>query len=119
MTLQECYTAIGGDYDDVLGRLRSEKMIEKFVFKFLDDLSYELLCSSMREQNREEAFRAAHTIKGICQNLSFTRLYNSSSKLCEALRNSWEPEAPELKLLVDEDYKLTADAIRTLQKETL
>ena len=27
MTLKECYMALGGDYDEVLARLRSEKMV--------------------------------------------------------------------------------------------
>lgn len=79
MTLQECYAALGGDYEDVLARLRSERLVRKFVLKYLDDPSFTLLCSSMEEKNYEEAFRAAHTIKGMCQNLSFTKLLESSS----------------------------------------
>jgi len=31
MTLKECYAAMGGDYDEAIGRLRSEKLVEKFV----------------------------------------------------------------------------------------
>ena len=31
MTLQECYAALGGNYDDVLGRLHSERLVQKFV----------------------------------------------------------------------------------------
>ena len=74
MNLQECYEALGGDFEDVLSRLRSEKLVQKFVLKFLNDKSFDLLCSSLEEENYEEAFRASHTIKGVCQNLSFTRL---------------------------------------------
>ena len=40
MTIQECYEAIGGNYEDVLGRLRSEALIRKFTLKFLEDQSY-------------------------------------------------------------------------------
>ena len=94
MTLQECYAALGGDYDEVIGRLRSERMVQKFVLRFLDDKSYELLCGAMESGNYEEAFRAAHTIKGVCQNLAFTRLFESSNQLSEALRNGFTPEAP-------------------------
>ena len=43
MTLKECYAAMGGDYDEVIGRLRSERLVQKFVLKFLDDGSYDLL----------------------------------------------------------------------------
>ena len=116
MTLQECYTAMGGDYDDVLGRLRSERLVQKFVLRFLEDGSYDLLCSSLESQNYEEAFRAAHTIKGVCQNLSITRLGSSSSRLTEALRSGWSEEAGGLVDEVKEDYQQTAEAIRTFQR---
>ena len=72
MTLQECYTQLEGDYEGVLARLRSERMVQKFVLKFLNDKSYELLVTSLEAGNKEEAFRAAHTIKGV---LSEPQLY--------------------------------------------
>lgn len=115
MTLQECYAAIGGDFEGVKGRLPSEKFIQKYVLKFLDDGSYDLLVRSMEAGNYEEAFRAAHTIKGVCQNLGFTVLYQSSSQLSEALRNGFTPEAPALAEQVAVDYKQTVEAIRTYQ----
>ena len=40
MTMQECYEAIGGNYEAVLGRLHSEALIRRFVLKFLEDQSY-------------------------------------------------------------------------------
>ena len=115
MTLQECYAAMGGNYDDVMGRLRSERLVQKFVLKFLDDGSYELLCGSFASGNWEEAFRAAHTIKGMCQNLSFTTLGESSSELTEALRGGKQPGADELLERVKADYQTTAEAIRVFQ----
>lgn len=115
MTLQECYRELDGDYQDVTARLRSEKLVQKFVLKFLDDGSFDLLCRSMAEKQTEEAFRAAHTIKGMCQNLSFTRLGESSSQLTEALRSGWTPEAEPLFVKVTADYEKTAGAIRQFQ----
>lgn len=68
------------DYEDVSARLRSDRLIQKFLLKYLDDPSFDQLCAAMAAKDREEAFRAAHTIKGVCQNLSFTRLLDSSSR---------------------------------------
>ena len=34
----------------------------------------------------KEAFRAAHTLKGVCQNLGFTNLYQPTYDLTEVLR---------------------------------
>ena len=112
MTLKECYAALEGDYEGAMSRLPSEKFVEKFVLKFLGDGSYDLLLRSMAEEDYAEAFRAAHTIKGVCQNLDFTRLYRSSSELSEALRNGFTPEAPALAEQVEADYRQTVEAIR-------
>ena len=118
MTLQECYAAMGGDYEGVMGRLRSERMVQKFVLKFLADGSYELLLESVEAENWQEAFRAAHTIKGVCQNLGFDRLYQSSSALSEAMRDGKPLAGRDLLERVKADYQTTAGAIRALQ-ETL
>ena len=118
MTLQECYAAMGGNYDEVLGRLRSDRLVQKFVLKFVDDGSYQLLLDSMASRNYEEAFRAAHTIKGVCQNLSIDKLQGSSSRLCESLRNGYTPEADVLAEEVRADYAQTVAAIRAFQKES-
>lgn len=117
MTLQECYAAMGGSYEDAIGRLRSEKLIQKFVLKFLSDGSYDLLCRSMEAKDYSEAFRASHTIKGVCQNLSFAKLADSSARLTEALRSGWSEEAEQLFGEVRADYGTTADAIRAFAGE--
>ena len=118
MTLQECYAAMGGSYDEVIGRLRSERLVQKFVLKFLNDGSSDLLCKSLEAKDYEEAFRAAHTIKGVCQNLSISKLQDSSSRLCEALRNGYTPEADALARETAADYQRTVDAIRAFQGES-
>ena len=117
MTLKETYTALEGDYEDILRRFGSERTIQKFVLKFLDDKSFDNLCIALEENASAEAFRAAHTIKGMCQNLSFTKLAQSSSMLTEALRSGDLDGARALFGRVCEDYGRTVDAIRTFQAE--
>ena len=115
MTLQECYAAMGGNYEDAIGRLRSERLVQKFVLKFMADGSYDL-CRSLEEKNYSEAFRAAHTIKGVCQNLSLTKLQDSSSRLCESLRGGYTPESEALARETEADYQQTVSAIRAFQE---
>ena len=119
MSLKECYIALGGDYDDVISRLRTEKLVQKFVLKFLNDPSYDNLCKALEAEDYEEAFRASHTIKGVCQNLSFTTLQKSSGELTEALRNGWTPEAEGLIQQVKADYQQVVAAIQAFQKEVM
>ena len=80
--------------------------MQKFVLKFLGDASYDTLLQSMEAGDYESAFRAAHTIKGVGQNLGFTHLYQSAGALSEALRGGCRPQ----------DYRQTAGAIRAFQE---
>ena len=116
MTVRECYEAMGADYEDVLGRLRKDERIQKFVLKLLNDKSYELLMNSMEAGDMTEAFRAAHTLKGVCQNLSITALYHSSAELADRLRDGQEYGEDVAPLLerVKKDYTLAMDCIRHL-----
>lgn len=117
MTVKECYEIFVGDYDDVLQRMMKESLVQKFVLKFLDDPSYSNLCAAIAQKNQQEAFRAAHTIKGICQNLGFTRLYESSQLLTQELRNSWGDNTEKLFFQLQKDYSVTADAIKKYKSE--
>lgn len=112
MTLQDCYEQLGGNYQDVMSRLGSERLVQRFMFKFLDDNSYALLAQALSDKDYETAFRAAHTLKGICMNLGFTRLQASSSGLTEALRGGLSMEAAALYPQVAEDYTATRGAIQ-------
>lgn len=118
MTVKECYEAMGADYEDVMSRLRKDERIQKFLLKVLTDKSYDLLCTSMEGRDMGEAFRAAHTLKGVAQNLSLTSLYQSASQLSEALRDrqeygaDLEPALAQMKA----DYEKTTDCIRQLEQ---
>ena len=115
MNIEECYEKIGGDYAEISKRIPKVGMIERFIGLFLEDKSFEMLGSQMKCGNREEAFRAAHTLKGICANLSFTGLLASASQLTEELRKEEGfvlDKAMELFKEVERDYEATADAIR-------
>ena len=114
MTMQECYKAIGGNYEAVLGRLHSEALIQRFTLKFLEDQSYLQLKQALENKNYEDAFRSAHTLKGVCQNLFFDRLYEVSNDLTELLgdRTGEKPGIPEAMEKVTEVYEMTIKEIK-------
>lgn len=43
MNLRECYMKLDGNYDEVVQRLQNEYIVEKFMFKFLKDKSFNFL----------------------------------------------------------------------------
>lgn len=62
---------MGANYEDVLKRLYNEGMICRFTLMFLNDDSYPKLEQALKEGNVKEAFRAAHTLKGVCPKAAF------------------------------------------------
>ncbi len=117
MTVEECYAMMNANYPEVKGRLRTDERILKFVLKLLDDKSFDLLVDSLEKKKLEDAFRAVHTMKGVCQNLSLTPLAESSSALCERLRNCdhYGEDIEPLFEKVKEDYTLMIECIKMLQ----
>ena len=114
MSLKECYDKMGADYEDVLSRLRSEVLVRKFALKFLDDDSYANLKAAMESGNAPEAFRGAHTLKGVAVNLGFSALYNVSSALTEKLRSQEYDNLDGLITDVKKQYDIVIEAIAAL-----
>lgn len=102
---------MGADYQEVLGRLYNEAMICKFVRMFLQDDSFQILEEALRRGDVKEAFRGAHTLKGVCQNLGFSNLYAPTYTLTETLRAGQLEGTQEQFAKVAEQYKRTVDAI--------
>lgn len=115
MTLKECYDALGGNFDDVMGRMYDEDFVKMFVIKFPDDNNYKELCRAMSEGDHPSALRAAHTLKGICLNMAFSKLAKSSSALTESLRKEITGESYALMEQVEIDYKETVAPILQLK----
>ena len=120
MNLEECYQKIGGNYAEICARIPSVGIIEKFIAMFPKDESFHNLCVGIRNGNREETFRAVHTLKGICQNLCLGNLLACSQKLTEAIRTE-APGFPEnaAKLFEDvkQSYEDTVSVIRMYLNE--
>jgi HPt (histidine-containing phosphotransfer) domain-containing protein len=120
MTVKEFYDSIGGGYEEIIGRMGNDERVEKFLGKLLKDPSYQLLCDMIKEKNMPEAFRAAHTLKGVCKNLTLTRLGNSADEMTELLRNreNYGEDIEPVLARVTEDYRQTAEGIRKLLDRT-
>lgn len=98
MSLESLYDAVGGNLEEVRGRLQSDERIEKFVKIFMADTTYQLLMDSHASGNVQDEFRAAHTLKGTSRDMGFMRIHEPAFKLADALRPNDEgnPTAPEL-----------------------
>ena len=115
MTVKECYEQMGSNSESVLGRMGSEAMIKRFALKFLNDPSFNDLKEDLIKKDGEEAFRAAHTLKGVCLNLGFDELYEVSAELTEKLRGRETAGSEELFQKVSQKYQKTVAAIQGLE----
>ena len=121
MQLQECYGIFGGSYQDVKSRLMNDALIQRLVVKFPDDMSFEGLSQAMERKDYGEAFRAAHTLKGVCMNLGFDCLSRSLSAMTETLRR-WESEPVDEEQCkriwqqISADYEAVISAISKLKE---
>ena len=116
MNLKECYISVGGDYEDVMRRLAKEERIKKFLLRTVEDSNFTVLADAIAAEDYETAFRAAHTIKGLCLNMGLRRLADSSSSLTENLRNMQSsPQTEQLFERVMADYQELADTVRQLE----
>lgn len=91
MTVEAFYGAIGGDYSEVIGRLRSDERITKYLRRYPEDDSFDNLCKNLEQGNYGDAFVYSHNLKGVCANLGLKGLLSPSSELCEMLRGG-EPK---------------------------
>ena len=115
MTLEQAYSKMGADYQDVMGRLCNESLITKLVIMFLEDESFAELEQALKDKDAEKAFRAAHTLKGVCLNLGLTNLSKPVCELTEALRPMTSLEGTEeLLKSVKEQYDITVSIISEL-----
>lgn len=115
MTVQELYESIEGDYNEVRSRLINDSLVTRFVKKFPSDPSMHELLEAVAAGDIRTSFRAAHTLKGVCGNLAFTRLFQAAWNLTEQLRPLDMPADPVLLEQLKEEYQLTLNAIERLQ----
>ena len=116
MTIDEFYLEVGGEYSAVLGRLMTDQRILKFIAKFPGAKDYSEFKEALAAEDYPTAFRAVHSLKGVCLNLEFGNLARSSSVVCELMRPGVKPEIDISGLVadIDRDYRATLEAIGKL-----
>ena len=105
----------GVDVDSGMERFMGNKdLLMRFLRKFPGDDNYRNIISGLESGDYETAFRAAHTLKGLCGNLSLTKLQGIVSEQTELLRaEKWE-EAKALMPQVTEVYNTTIEKLAPL-----
>lgn len=117
MTVQELYENIGASYESVKRILPSDRLVSKFVLKFLDDKSCQRLMDGRDNQDPSAMFEGAHALKGVCANLGMNELSQAASAIAEEFRPGKTPVMTQEELdrrlgEIRERYARTVEGIR-------
>ncbi|HBJ18362.1 MAG TPA: hypothetical protein DDY70_01250 [Clostridiales bacterium] len=112
--ISDFYEAVGGDLDEVIDRLEDLDMVKENLLDFSEDTAYAELTENLRKNDSKDAFRAAHTLKGICYTFGIGRLGDSAAAICEELRRGAFPTG-EMTERLTKEYDLVIRAIGRLR----
>ena len=102
----------GIDVQDLLERcMGSEALLARLLKKFPADVSYDRLCTAVDVGDEKAALEASHTLKGVCGNLSCTRLFALLDKQVQAFRAGKGDEARALMPDIAQAYSSALRAI--------
>ena len=105
--------AAGIDVGEALERMMgSEALLERLLGRFLEDGSFSALDAALERGDREGAVAAAHTLKGVCGNLSMTALFGLFTSQVAALREGDLAGAGRLMEEIGPAYSAVTAAIR-------
>lgn len=97
--------AAGVDLKTTMERfMDNEDLFEKFIFKFIDDPNYKEMMDAYHNNRVEDAFNAAHTLKGVSGNLGINGVYKVSIPLVEILRKNTFDGSEELFIQLEAAY---------------
>ena len=90
----------------------NEALLERLLGKFLDAPQYHALCAALERGDPEQAVAAAHTMKGMCGNLSMTELFRLFTMQVETLRGGDLVAGREMMAQITPAYERATAAIR-------
>lgn len=82
----------------------NEELLFRFLDKFTQDTNIIKLKEAIENSNKQEAFNASHTLKGLTGNLSLVKLSALFSRQVELLREGRWEQATALMPEIEKEY---------------
>ena len=121
MTIQELYSNIGGNYDQAVRVMKSDRLIDKYVRKLTASQVAESLAEAGKTMDPVKLFESAHAMKGVCSNLGLESLANAVKEITEEFRpgNTRRLSDADVQSRLDaiaKQYEITAEGIRDYEQ---
>ena len=101
---------------DVQGAIKrfcgNEALYISCLQMFLEDTTIEDLKRAIEAQSWDEAFTAAHALKGLAGNMGFVPLMHSTGQLVVLIRGGRVQEINDCVMQINSNYRDITDAIR-------
>ena len=111
--LKQRLIKLGLDVDSAVRRfMDDENMFLKYLLRFEKERSYSDMIEALKNKEMEKAFKAAHSFKGVCGNLSMEELYKLACRQVEILRENQLDGLEENTELLSREYKRVVTGIR-------
>ena len=121
MTIRELYGIIGGNYDQAVRVMKSDRLIDKYIRKLKNSRLDEMLSEAGAAMEADRLFESAHAMKGVCSNLGLDDLAKAADRITEefrpgnARRLSDEAVQSDLRSIIDR-YRATVEGIRRYEE---
>ncbi len=121
MTIKELYAKIGGNYDQAVRVMKSDRLIDKYVRKLTASQVAESLAEAGKTMDPVKLFESAHAMKGVCSNLGLESLANAVKEITEEFRpgNTRRLSDADVQSRLDaiaKQYEITAEGIRDYEQ---
>ena len=115
-SIREQLEAYGIDYEGTMNRFMGNESLYVRILKKLEaDKNAERLQKSVAAQDWEEAFTAAHTLKGVAANMGLTPLLEAVNTIVEPLRRKEiRSDYPQLSAAVMAQHKRILELVKEL-----
>lgn len=111
---KEKLIANGINVDSALSRMMgSEKMLEKYLGRFLEEKSYAALLDAVSANDEKAAQAAAHTLKSVCGTLGCEKMQNMVIEQEKEMRaGNWQA-AVDMMPQITEEYNRICDVLKS------
>lgn len=114
----ELYAEYGIDCENGVKRFMGrEEVYKAILFSFIRDENYEKLKTALENGDCRDAFKAAHTLKGVCGNLSIKGLEDRFSKITDLLRHGKIEKCKALMNETERMYLTVTDFLKRAYEE--
>lgn len=116
--MRGCFAEYGADYIETMERfMGNEALYLRLLGKLFPNSELQELGAALETGDKEKAFEAAHTLKGVAGNLGLTPLYKAVCALVEPLRAGEErADYPALYQPVQAEFRKAEEFWITLKE---